>query len=150
MWGPIHPLQAPRVLSTYIKLQSDKLLSLSGLSLQGLCTWLHCYCPHMERRGQRPPPLAHYNSHYHALLFHITVNQLSLRGKGEVWTAKGYWETFSLDTYGHMAGCTVQTICVWREKDGGGVVLFYGVYKGICTFTPEALIIQDLFWTDSV
>lgn len=55
--------------------------------------------------GQRPPPLVHYNSHYHALLFPITVNQLNLGGKGEVWTTKGYWETSSLDTYGDMAGC---------------------------------------------
>lgn len=66
--------------------------------------------------GQRPPPSVHYNTHYHALLFPITVNQLSLRGKGEVWTAKGYWETFSLDTYGVMAGCTLQCASVCEER----------------------------------
>lgn len=79
----VHPLQAFRVLSTYINLE----------------VWhaFVCVCPvpagpmytitvplaSYGVLGQRVPPSVHYNSHYHALLFPITVNQLSLGEKGE-------------------------------------------------------------------
>lgn len=78
--------------------------------------------------GQRPPPLVHYNSHYHALLFPVTVNQLTLRGK---WRGNS-----SLDTYS-----TVQS---------EGVVSLMRYIGNARTHPPKAALIQDLFSADSV
>lgn len=89
----MHPLQAAHVLSTYINLQAWHAFVFVWPVPAGPMYTIIVPLASYGAQGQRPPPLVHYNSHYHALLFPITVNQLSLRGKGEVWTSEGYWET---------------------------------------------------------
>ena len=87
-------------------------------------------------RGQRTPPLAHYDSHYHALLFPITAQP---RGGGRRGLDdEGLLGNFGLEAYGDVAGCSVQCVLVCEEEK-------FSLKTAIYTFVQFGIVITGCF-----
>lgn len=99
------PQQASCALYIYINVQSAMFLSLSDLSLQGLCTLYMCHCSHMEHETKGR---LHWSILIH-IIMHCCSRLLLISsasgGRGGL-DSEGLVGNSSLDTYGDTAGCT--------------------------------------------